>query len=150
MNISRSLCMFLLVAAFAPFLPRTANALSAGYATFAPTASQLATLGGASYARCLEQSGSNTGGMLNCIDSEYSRLDARLNRSYRAKIRALPLRRMMALRSDERLWLATRDEACLAELKDEREAGGSIYTVDLRTCRLEELKRRIVWVERWR
>ena len=146
MQSSRSLALFLLGAAFMPLHPAFVQA-GTSYATFVPTRPQISGLGGRTFTRCMDQSGGNTGGMLTCIYAEHGRLDLRLNASYRTTLGRLSQPKMMTLRSEERLWVATRDEACLVDLKDEREAGGTIYTVDFAMCRLEELKRRIVWVE---
>jgi uncharacterized protein YecT (DUF1311 family) len=92
----------------------------------------------------------NTANINECTDTEYSRLDGRLNASYQNALRRLSRQKAAALRSDERGWLATRDEKCLADLKEEREGGGTIYSILIRDCRLEELKRRILWIERQR
>jgi uncharacterized protein YecT (DUF1311 family) len=146
MEMSRSLCLFLLVIAFAPLHPKLAFA-SSGYAQFTLSKARAEAMDSRVYRTCLDQSGGVTASINGCLDGEYARLDRRLNLSYRATLRRLSQPKMMALRSDERLWVATRDEACLDTLKDEREGGGTIYSNLLRACRLEELKRRIVWVE---
>ncbi len=146
MRVIRHLLVFVVVVGLGALQSKAVNAADA-YQGFVATSTQIAGLGGGAYNRCLEQSGGNTGAILNCIDIEYGRLDLRLNASYRVSLRRLSQTKSMTLRSSERLWVATRDEACLEQLKYEREAGGTIYSVDLRACRLEELKRRIIWIE---
>jgi uncharacterized protein YecT (DUF1311 family) len=146
MTNSRAFSMFILVAAFLPLHPKLALA-SAGYVTFAPTAAQLGRLTSATYKVCMDNSNGNTANINECSDAEYGRLDGRLNRSYQAALRRLSPTNARALRSDERGWIATRSDKCLADLKEEREGGGTIYSILIRDCTLQELKRRILWIE---
>jgi uncharacterized protein YecT (DUF1311 family) len=108
------------------------------------------SMSSATYKSCLEQTGGVTAYIMDCISGEYERLDGRLNRSYQATIRRLSRTRMMDLRSSQRAWLATRDEKCLGEVEGDLAAMGSLDRITLRFCALNELKRRIIWIERWR
>jgi uncharacterized protein YecT (DUF1311 family) len=146
MEISCSLCLFLLVVAFAPLHPKLAFANS-GYAQFTLSKVRAEAMDSRVYRTCLDQSGGVTSNISDCLDVEYARLDRRLNQSYRVTLRRLTQPKVMALRSDERLWVATRDETCLETLKDAQDRGGTLYSIQMRTCQLEELKRRITWVE---
>jgi uncharacterized protein YecT (DUF1311 family) len=146
MTNSRAFSLFLLAAAFLPLYPKYVAAGS-GYANFAPTAAQLGRLTSTTYKTCMDNSAGNTASINACTDGEYERLDGRLNRSYQATLRRLSRTKSMALRSDERGWVATRSDKCLADLKDEREDGGTIYSILIRDCTLQELKRRILWIE---
>lgn len=146
MTNSRAFCLFILVTAFLPLHPKLAMA-SSGYGAFAPTAAQLGRLDSATYKLCMDNSNGNTANINECSDTEYARLDRRLNRSYQAALRRLSPRQARALRSDERGWVATRSDQCVADLKEEREGGGTIYSILIRDCTLQELKRRILWIE---
>lgn len=149
MRENRVFCLLMLVAAFLPMHPQLVHAQS-NYARFALTPAQGQALESARYTGCLNRSGGITANMNDCIGAEFDRLDRRLNASYQATLRRLPRARAMALRSEERGWLATRDENCLAQLETPGEVQGSLDQIQVRTCALDELKRRIVWIERWR
>jgi uncharacterized protein YecT (DUF1311 family) len=138
--------LFMLVAAFAPLYPKM-TAASSGYTNFTPDAALMARLTSVTYKACIDGANGNTASINACTDAEYERLDVRLNRSYRATLRRLSPTKSSALRSDERGWVATRSDKCLADLKEEREDGGTIYSILIRDCTLQELKRRILWIE---
>ena len=148
MHKSRTLCLMLVAAAFLPLHPKLAHAEGA-YASFKPPQRQLDAMLSNAYKRCGETSDGVTAIMIDCIDTEFSRLDRRLNVSYQAKLARLPRAGVQRLRSQQRGWLATREEGCLNELKEDRENGGTIYSVLLFSCRMEELQRRILWIEGW-
>lgn len=147
MQSPRSLCLFLLVAAFLPLHPQFAHADSR-YPTFKPTQQQLSAMLSSAFSSCVEESRGVTASLNDCTYIEFTRVDRRLNASYQAKIRRLTRANVQRLRSDQRGWLATRDEACLDELKDERESGGTRYSMLLASCQLQELQRRVLWIER--
>jgi uncharacterized protein YecT (DUF1311 family) len=147
MQSPRSLCLFLLVAAFLPLHPQFSHADN-GYASFKPTQQQLSAMLSRDFKTCVEVSGGITAAMNDCTYTEFMRVDRRLNTSYQAKIRRLTRADVQRLRSDQRGWLATRNEACLTDLKDERENGGTMYSILLSSCQLQELQRRVLWIER--
>jgi uncharacterized protein YecT (DUF1311 family) len=149
MRENRTFCLLMLVAAFLPLHPNFAFA-QGRYATFALSSAQDRALTSAAYTGCLNRAGGVTANINDCIGTESSRLDRRLNASYQAALRRLPPARQRALRSEERGWLATRDEVCLAKLETPGEIQGTLDQIQLNSCSLEELKRRIVWIERWR
>jgi uncharacterized protein YecT (DUF1311 family) len=146
---SRAFSLALMVAAFLPLHPKLALA-QGSYAQFKLSDAQSNALGSAAYTGCMNRADGVTAAMNDCIGGEYDRLDRRLNASYQATLRRLPRARQMALRSQERGWLATREETCLAQLEVPPENMGTLDQIQLRLCNLEELKRRIVWIERWR
>lgn len=154
MTNQRAFSLLILVAAFLPLHPKFAMAQIVGvsgtnsrYANFAPSVAQKSRLESAGYKTCLANGQGNTGNINACLDGEYGRLDGRLNRSYQAALRRLSRPKAMALRSDERGWIASRNDKCLADLKEEREGGGTIYSILIRECTLTELQRRILWIE---
>jgi uncharacterized protein YecT (DUF1311 family) len=146
MQISKSFCLLMLVAAFLPLYPKLARAES-GYLTFKPTQRQFSAMLSPTFKACADNSGGVTAAINECTWSEYARLDRRLNTSYQTKIARLSRTKVQRLRSEQRGWLATRDETCLNDLKEERENGGTIYSILLSSCQLEELQRRILWIE---
>jgi uncharacterized protein YecT (DUF1311 family) len=143
---SKGFCILMLAAAFMPLHPRFAHAES-GYASFRPSQGQLNAMLSPTYKGCLDAASGVTAAINECTIAEFVRVDRRLNASYQAKIRRLSQPGVQRLRSDQRGWLATRDEACLTDLKDEREGGGTIYSILLGSCRLQELQRRVLWIE---
>jgi uncharacterized protein YecT (DUF1311 family) len=147
MQSSRSLCLFLLVAAFLPLHPQFARA-DGGYANFQPTRQHMQAMLSRDFEACVANSRGITASINECTWAEFVRIDRRLNTSYQSKISRLSRANVQRLRSDQRGWLATRDETCLADLKDEREGGGTIYSILLSSCQLQELQRRVLWIER--
>jgi uncharacterized protein YecT (DUF1311 family) len=118
-----------------------------GYSNFKPTEAQLDRTTTTAHKTCLGQSHGITVEMNNCMDAEFVRMDRRLNASYQATLRSLSSAKSQRLRTDQRSWLATRQEICLNELKDVADAGGSRYSILSRSCNLRELRRRILWIE---
>jgi uncharacterized protein YecT (DUF1311 family) len=134
----------LLVAAFMPLHPKLALA-ETGYANFNPTQAQLSTVSDLTYRRCIEASGGVTASINDCSNGEAARLDRRLNVSYRATLARLTRPKAMALRSGQRGWLASRYDKCEKDLEQER--GGSMHLMDLLSCQVGEVRRRIIWIE---
>jgi uncharacterized protein YecT (DUF1311 family) len=146
---SRVFCLLMLVAAFLPLHPKLAYAQTS-YARFKLNDAQSLAMDSAQYTGCLNRADGVTASMNDCIGAEYDRLDRRLNASYQATLRRLSRTRQMALRSEERGWLATREETCIAQLEVPLENMGTLDQLQFRFCTLGELKRRIIWIERWR
>jgi uncharacterized protein YecT (DUF1311 family) len=149
MRENRVFCLLMLVAAFLPLHPDSAQA-QGSYARFTLSGAQDRETTSANYTGCMNRSGGITASMNDCIGAEYGRLDRRLNVSYQATLRRLPRARQLALRSEQRGWLATREESCLADLEGGGENMGTLDQIQLNMCNLSELKRRIIWIERWR
>jgi uncharacterized protein YecT (DUF1311 family) len=144
MSHSRALCLLLLVAAFMPLHPKLALA-ETGYANFNPTQAQLSTVSDLAYLRCIEASGGVTASLNECSYGEADRLDRRLNVSYRSTLARLSRPKAMELRSGQRGWLASRYDKCEKDL--ESELGGSMHLMNLLSCQVEEVRRRIIWIE---
>jgi uncharacterized protein YecT (DUF1311 family) len=145
----RVFCLFMLVAAFLPLHPKLAHA-ETSYERFKLTDAQSLAMESAQYKGCMNRANAITASMNDCIGAEYDQLDRRLNASYQVTLRRLPRARQMALRSQERGWLATREETCIAQLEVPLENMGTLDQIQFRFCTLAELKRRIIWIERWR
>jgi uncharacterized protein YecT (DUF1311 family) len=102
---------------------------------------------GAEYQGCMDGSGGVTAAMRDCAAAEHERLDVRLNAAYRAALARLPNPAARTrLRTLERRWLATRWAGCRRQAA--AEGGGSMGLLILDSCALEEMVRRIVWLER--
>jgi len=61
---------------------------------------------------CLNKSGNTTVGMIDCIDAEFLRQDARLNKAYQALMANLTDPRREKLQQAQRIWLKYRDANC--------------------------------------
>jgi len=66
----------------------------------------------AAYKRCMDKSGGVTVEMLDCIASEITLQDARLNRNYKNAMTALEAPQKTLLRDAQRLWVKFRDANC--------------------------------------
>ena len=97
--------------------------------------------------RCMDASGGVTLNMRECSSVEYGRLDRRLNAVYRTAMARLPDRAARhRLRALERRWLVARQEQCDRVFT---RFGGTIEFLDYDACALDELVRRIAWLERY-
>jgi uncharacterized protein YecT (DUF1311 family) len=100
------------------------------------------------YARCMDRSGGVTVAMRDCAGSEHERLDRRLNAAYRAAMARLPDGAARTrLRNLERRWLAVRWSRCRRDA--DAEGGGTLALLILDSCTLDEMVRRVVWLERY-
>lgn len=82
--------------------------------------------------------------MRECSFAEYDRFDAQLNSVYRASLKALSGdSERERLRASQRRWLGERDQRC-----DARTEEGTMALLMRDDCRLQELIRRVVWLER--
>jgi uncharacterized protein YecT (DUF1311 family) len=109
--------------------------------------------GGPDLAACIDRAaGSDTRASL-CLNPEFERQDAALNRAYRAAMARQPNPTLRArLRSDQRSWLASRDGRCdrqiLAQVGGPPETWGTLDRLSWRFCALSEIVRRTAWLER--
>jgi uncharacterized protein YecT (DUF1311 family) len=147
MSLRRNLFLLAAIATLVPLSVNWAHAES-GYTAFKPTQRQLNGMLSRTFKVCLDNAGGATAAINACTDAEFVRVDRHLNTSYQARIARLSRTGIQRLRSDQRGWLATRDEACLNDLQEERDGGGTIYSILLGSCRLQELQRRVLWIER--
>lgn len=99
------------------------------------------------YKKCEGEAAGVTAEMRDCSAAEFDRLDAQLNDEYReAMLRSRPSERAM-LRQLQRRWLATRWREC--DLAMAKEEGGTLALLIGDGCRLTEMARRILWLERY-
>jgi uncharacterized protein YecT (DUF1311 family) len=75
-----------------------------------------------------------------CAVRDYRAADAALNQKYQVIMAALPPAERMALRKEQRAWLAHRDPHCKAEAKPSE--GGSIWPLEYFGCMQSATKRR--------
>jgi uncharacterized protein YecT (DUF1311 family) len=123
-----------------------------GYAHFALAEAELAQMPNAADQTCLEAAikAPNENARIACNRSTYKRIDARLNRSFRAILAKLPKMRGDALRQEENAWLATRDKICASGAARELNRASVSYRAAMSDCGLAELYRRTLWVEHYR
>jgi uncharacterized protein YecT (DUF1311 family) len=65
-----------------------------------------------SFEECVDQAAGATWPTQDCIEAEFEYQDARLNKDYRALMKALPSSRASKLRTEQRQWLSSRDADC--------------------------------------
>jgi len=101
----------------------------------------------AEYRKCMDSSGGVTAAMRDCSATEFDRLDAKLNAEYRNAMSRLQPNDRVKLRQLERDWLKARWRECDRSMA--KEAGGTMALVISDGCRLSELARRTVWLQRY-
>jgi uncharacterized protein YecT (DUF1311 family) len=69
----------------------------------------------------------------DCIREEHAFQDKRLNTAYQRLRKELPKCERMALRDDERSWIAQRDRTCAMD-----DSGGTATLLDASQCQLDE------------
>ena len=83
---------------------------------------------------------------LDCLEAEFARQDADLNRVWRTTIKRVPSARREALLEAERKWVADRDPFCESHA-EALSLGGSIRPILYLSCRTELTIRRTIWLE---
>ncbi|QEN86624.1 DUF1311 domain-containing protein [Labrys sp. KNU-23] len=97
------------------------------------------------YDECADRTEGITAKITDCIDDEFERVDKKLNANYQAALRRLQDDATReTLRQSQRDWLKSRWNACDSS---EDGGGGQAAMIDDRSCRLEELARRTLWLE---
>jgi len=76
----------------------------------------------------------STKDMLNCLDGEWKKSDAELNRTYQETLKKLKPEDAVLLKRAQRSWISYRDAQCAADYK--MWAGGSGAPVALAQCRV--------------
>lgn len=94
------------------------------------------------YDQCLKASEGVTLALNNCIGSEYDFQDKRLNTAYKALRQSLPEQQRVALRTEERAWIADRDKACAPPA-----GGGTADMLGANECRLDRTAERAAELE---
>jgi uncharacterized protein YecT (DUF1311 family) len=95
-----------------------------------------------SYDKCLEASQGVTLALNNCIGSEYDFQDTRLNTAYKALRQSIAETQRVALRDQERAWIADRDKACAPPTD-----GGTADMLGANECRLNRTAERAAELE---
>src|SRR6187402_120154 len=95
-----------------------------------------------SYDKCLKASQGVTLAVNNCIGSEYDFQDKRLNTAYKALRQSMVETQRVALRDQERAWIADRDKACAPPTD-----GGTADMLGANECRLDRTAERAAELE---
>lgn len=95
-----------------------------------PLLAQAAPAQTPAYERCMDKSGGVTVRMLDCMATEMSHQDARLNRAYKTLMASLPSERQRALQRAQRAWLAFRDADCQFLAEPEGGSAASLVASD--------------------
>lgn len=82
--------------------------------------------------------------MQRCVDEEFYRQDARLNRAYKARMAVLPAPRKVVLRGLQRQWILDRDRRC--RVRD----NGQMSRFNAADCKATMTASRTRWLERYR
>jgi uncharacterized protein YecT (DUF1311 family) len=96
------------------------------------------------YNDCMDVAGGSTMPMKDCIGAEHDAWDKQLNQTYQALMARRTAPEKLKLRSEERTWL-TRTQFKCAHAGDDDE-GGSLQTVDIDQCNLDETILRTVYL----
>lgn len=104
-----------------------------------PFASASETGDSAAYASCMDAAGGVTLAMLECMASETTLHDQRLNAAYRAAMASLDGDRKDQLRGAQRLWIKYRDAECTLRASL---TGGSIDRLNGGSCLLDMTRER--------
>jgi uncharacterized protein YecT (DUF1311 family) len=126
----------------------SATAQAAGvipYARFRPADEVMSRTLSKAYSQCNKQSSGVTVELRDCSAAEFKRKDIRLNQVYGATMARLNAAQKLQLRQSQRAWLKTRWKACEVELEDE----GTLALIAYDGCTLDEVSRRILWLERY-
>ena len=78
-----------------------------------------------------------------CLEAEFIRQDAALNKAWKAALGRLPAPMHTPLLKAQRKWIAARDPFCQAN----SDSGGTIAPVAYVDCRVELTIRRTMWLE---
>jgi len=96
-----------------------------------------------SFDACLAASGGVTAAMNDCIGAEHDYQDTRLNAAYQRLRKSMTDAERVALRDEERAWIALRDKQCAPD-KD----GGTAAMLDSNQCHLRETAARAAVLEK--
>ncbi|KWR90884.1 lysozyme inhibitor LprI family protein [Cupriavidus sp. IDO] len=80
---------------------------------------------------CMNKAGGVTAGMIDCIDGEAQRQDARLNKAYKALMGGLQSERKKQLQDAQRNWIKFRDTNCSFYYDPD---GGTMARVSANDC----------------
>ena len=91
---------------------------------------------------CVRASGGVTAALNDCIGAEHGYQDKRLNTAYQALRKPMTEAERAALRDEERVWIAARDQTCA-----QAEGGGTGALLDANQCDLRETAQRAAVLE---
>jgi uncharacterized protein YecT (DUF1311 family) len=120
------------------------------YAHFALTKADIDQMPNAADKACLAKADQEPYAVIACTAPQFDRIETRLGLSYQAVLAALPQAQKTNLRSEQGLWLITREAICKAQVGDELNETSITYDAAVIQCALAELYRRTLWVERYR
>jgi uncharacterized protein YecT (DUF1311 family) len=85
------------------------------------------------YYTCVKAARGVTIALNDCIGNEYGFQDMRLNAAYQRLRKRLSPDKQVALRDEERAWIAERDKACAPD-----DGGGTVSLLDRNQCQLDQ------------
>lgn len=121
-----------------------------GYWHFALTKAELAQMPNAADKACLTKADQEPYDVIQCTGPQFDRMETRLSVSYHAVLAKLPKAKKTRLRSEQSLWLITREAMCKARVGNELNEASVAYNAAIIQCTLDDLYRRTLWVERYR
>lgn len=98
---------------------------------------------------CISRSGGVTSDMRACLASEYGRLDANLNKTYKkimGQLRTNDLRTRLV--HSQRVWIWRRDDQCRSKVEASGMRGGTGADLIYDDCRNEMVRDRIIWLNK--
>jgi uncharacterized protein YecT (DUF1311 family) len=122
-------------------LVATCLLLTAAPAAAAPKAE---TYYSKTYSACMDAAGGSTYPMRDCINAEHDAWDKALNQVYQAVMASRSAAEKMQLRDDERAWLKHTTAKC--DHAGDDEAGGSLQSVEIDQCYLDQTVLRTVYL----
>lgn len=96
------------------------------------------------YSACMDAAGGSTYPMRDCIDAEHDDWDKTLNQVYQAVMASRSGAEKIQLRDDERGWLKRTTAKC--DHAGDDEAGGSLQSVEIDLCYLDQTILRTVYL----
>jgi uncharacterized protein YecT (DUF1311 family) len=95
-----------------------------------------------SYYTCVKAARGVTLALNSCIGNEHDFQDKRLNAAYQRLRKSLTADQRIALRDEERTWIAQRDKTCAPD-----EGGGTASLLDSNQCQLDQTAARAAVLE---
>ena len=121
-----------------------------GYSHFALTQAEQAQMPNTADKACLAKADQEPFAVIQCTVPQFDRIENRFSVSYHAVLAKLPKAKKTKLRSEQNLWLITREAMCKARVGNELNEASVTYNAAIIQCTLDDLYRRTLWVERYR
>lgn len=125
-------------------------AVSAPALSASPIVSQIEKRYTVAYNQCLGTGDAAAGitvAIVDCVDAETERQDARLNEAYRIVMTGLSGAQKIVLRASERKWISDRTSRCTKSAESE---GGTLGNIIYADCILNETVKRTIWLENYK